>query len=45
MGLGKLIKNSLFTSIIIVLFVISGLLVNLAWLALTPLWEREIAQE
>jgi len=38
MGLGKLIKNTLFTSIIIVLFVISGILVNLAWLALTPLW-------
>jgi len=38
MGVGKLIGNTLFTSIIIVLFVISGILANVAWLCLTPLW-------
>jgi len=38
MGFGRLVVNSLFTSVIIVLFVTSGLIVNALWTIILPLW-------
>ena len=38
MGFGRLVVNSLFTSVIIVLFITSGLIVNALWTIILPLW-------
>jgi len=38
MGFARIVLNTLFTSIIIVLFVLSGVVANALWTAILPLW-------